>query len=46
MEKPDAYALKCLEGIFANTNQDRGNIKDPKVSLCLFSAVDTNERKQ
>ena len=35
-EKPDAYALKCLEGIFANTNQDRGNIKDHTVSLYLF----------
>ena len=44
-EKPDAYALKCLEGIFANTNHDRGNMKDRTVSLC-FSAENTNERKQ
>ena len=35
-EKPDAYALKCLEGIFANTNQGRGNIKDRTVSLYWF----------
>ena len=43
-EKPDAYAQKCLEGIFASTNQDRGNIKDRTVSLYLFFSSYTNEK--